>query len=352
VLEVWEGYATDPEIRFKGSSGGVVTALALFCLENEDIAGVLQVGANPQNPWKNMPVFSRNKSDLLACTGSRYSPAAPCERLDWIEQAQASCVFVGKPCDVVGLRKSEAVDAKLNSKVSLLISIFCATTPTSKGTQILLEELDVEPEQVEELRYRGCGWPGRTTVKIRGSSGEIRQMDYEQSWGGILSRYGQLRCRLCPDSTGEFADISCGDPWYREIEPDEPGWSLVLIRTERGREILQKAIRSGYVSLHKLHPDTLPRAQKALLQKRCHLFGRLLSMKITGVPSPKFTGFSLLANWRSLPIGAKACSILGTLKRSIFRKWILPVNPILHTFPTEESRRLLKTVADRSTKGD
>ena len=32
VLEVWEGYATDPEIRFRSSSGGVSTALALFCL--------------------------------------------------------------------------------------------------------------------------------------------------------------------------------------------------------------------------------------------------------------------------------------------------------------------------------
>ena len=37
VLEVWEGYATDPEIRYKGSSGGAATALALYCLEKKKL---------------------------------------------------------------------------------------------------------------------------------------------------------------------------------------------------------------------------------------------------------------------------------------------------------------------------
>ena len=32
ILEIWEGNSTDDEIRFKGSSGGVVTGLALACM--------------------------------------------------------------------------------------------------------------------------------------------------------------------------------------------------------------------------------------------------------------------------------------------------------------------------------
>ena len=35
VLELWEGYAADSVIRFSGSSGGLVTALATFCLEKQ-----------------------------------------------------------------------------------------------------------------------------------------------------------------------------------------------------------------------------------------------------------------------------------------------------------------------------
>ena len=53
VLEVWEGHATDPELRFKGSSGGVVSALALFCIEQKDYAGAVQVRARDDQPLLN-----------------------------------------------------------------------------------------------------------------------------------------------------------------------------------------------------------------------------------------------------------------------------------------------------------
>lgn len=329
VLEIWEGYAADPEIRFEGSSGGAATALALFCIEKEDFAGVLHIGATPEAPLQNVPVFSKSREDLLKYTGSRYSPAAPCERLNWIEESDSSCVFIGKPCDVVALRKSQAVDPKLNNKVGLAISIFCAGTPSTAGTYKLLDALGVKPEQIEEIRYRGRGWPGMATVKIKGSNGEFRQMSYEESWGDILSNYGQLRCRLCPDSTGEFADMACGDPWYRNIAPSDPGWSLILVRSERGKEILQKAIRSGYLVAVKMRADVLPRSQKALLSRRRHLFGRLLVMRMMGVPIPRYTGLYLFRNWQELPPIEKLRSIGGTLRRIVLRGWMRPLKPTI-----------------------
>lgn len=183
--------------------------------------------------------------------------------------------------------------------------------------------LGVRPEKVEELRYRGCGWPGMTTVKVKGTDGEQRQMAYEESWGNILSNYIQFRCRLCPDGTGEFADISCGDPWYREFEPDEPGRSLVLVRTERGRSILQRAMEAGYIELERAQPEIVAASQKALLNRRRALFGRLLAMRVMGVPVPRYTGFSLFNNWLALSTIKKIRSILGTFQRIIMRGWLI-----------------------------
>ncbi len=324
VLEVWEGYAADPDIRFKASSGGAATALALFCLEKENFSGVLHIGTNPSAPLQNVPVFSKSKEELLVCTGSRYSPAAPCEKLNWIEQAESDCVFIGKPCDVVALRKSQVVKPSLGNKGILAISIFCAGTPTTKGTYDLLAVLGIKPDEAEELRYRGHGWPGMTVARIKGNHDEVRQMTYEECWGNILSHYGQFRCRLCPDGTGEFADISCGDPWYREIEPDEPGRSLVLIRTERGHRILHKAMEAGYIELERVQPKVLAASQKSLLNKRQNLFGRLLAMRMMLVPTPRFSGFSLAWNWRRLTWTERLRSILGTFRRVIMRGWLRP----------------------------
>jgi coenzyme F420 hydrogenase subunit beta len=325
IMEVWEGYATDSQIRYNGSSGGLVTALALFCLEKQNASGVLHIGTRPEVPLKNVAVFSKSKQELLASTGSRYSPAAPCEKLGWIQQASSSCVFIGKPCDVVALRKSQAVNPVLNEKVNLAISIFCAGTPATEGTYNLLSVLGVKPEEVEELRYRGCGWPGMTTVKIKGCDGEIRQMTYAESLRTIWSTRAQLRCRLCPDSTGEFADISCGDPWYRKIEPDELGSSLVLVRTELGRRILHEAMEAGFIELESVRPEMVAASQKSLLNRRRNLFGRLLAMRIMCIPVPCYTGFSLFRSWLELRVLQKIRSFGGTLTRIILHGWIRPM---------------------------
>ena len=320
VIEAWEGYAADPEIRFEGSSGGAATALALFCIEKQNFAGVLHIGTKREAPLRNVPVFSKSREELLECTGSRYSPAAPCEKLNWIEESDSPCVFIGKPCDVVALRKSQAVKPRLNDTVGLAISIFCAGTPSTAGTYKLLDALCVKPEDVKEVRYRGRGWPGMTTVKTK-DNGEIRQMSYEESWGGILSNYGQFRCRLCPDSTGEFADISCGDPWYKKPESDEPGMSLVLVRTEKGRKFVQEAMTAGYIQLQRVDPSVLPLSQKSLELRRRHLWGRLLAMRLFLIPVPKYKGFRLFSNWRRLSAGGKVRSVLGTIRRIVTRNW-------------------------------
>jgi len=322
ILAIWEGYATEPKIRFRGSSGGVVTALSLFCLEKEKTSGVLHIGADSEIPWHNAPAFSKSRQELLALSGSRYSPAAPCRKLDWIEQAESNCVFIGKPCDVAALHKAQMNNPALASKVGLMISLFCAGTPSTQGTTVLLGALEVEAHDVAELRYRGYGWPGRTTVKLKGTNGEQRSMSYEKAWGDILCKYGQRRCRLCPDGTGEFADISCGDPWYRESGPSELGWSLILARTKRGKHILQKAVQDGYVTLSRVKPSVLPQSQKSLLAKRRKLWGRLLGLRMLAMPRPQFAGFSLRPNWRTLPMGEKLKSVLSTLVRSAYRKFL------------------------------
>ncbi len=166
-----------------------------------------------------------------------------------------------------------------------------------------------------------------TTVRVK-HSGRTQQMTYEESWGNILCNYSQFRCRLCPDSTGEFADISCGDPWYREIEPGEDGWSLVLVRSERGREVLQEAMNAGYVKLERVGPSTVPRSQKAILVRRRHLWGRLLMMRIMRIPAPRYEGFSLFRNWLRLSLAEKLRSLAGTLKRITLRGWTRPLKPI------------------------
>jgi coenzyme F420 hydrogenase subunit beta len=324
VLEVWEGYASDSEIHYNGSSAGLATVLALYCMEKENMHGALHIGSDPQTPWQNQTVLSRKREELLPRTGSRYAPASPCDGLHQIESAPAPCVFIGKPCDVAGLRKAQALQPELDKKVGVAIGIFCAGTPATLGTLDLFKSLRVNPEEVAEVRYRGKGWPGMFSVRLKGEEFPSHQVTYKDSWG-FLQQYRPLRCHLCPDGTSEFADISCGDPWYREIEEGEIGSSLVVVRTERGRQIVHGAIAAGYVRLERADPGKLEASQKNLLAKRSAIWGRVTALKAFGLPAPRLRGFSLFKNWLRLPFKAKLRSVVGTARRIASRKYYRPM---------------------------
>ncbi|PQO32844.1 coenzyme F420 hydrogenase [Bremerella cremea] len=323
VLELWEGHASDSQIRFAGSSGGVATALATVAVEQMNYSGVLHIAARKDRPLFNETVFSTNGQEMLERTGSRYAPASPCDKLHLIEEAEAPCVFIGKPCDVAATYQARRVRPKLDQNLGLTIGIFCAGTPTTRGTMETMKSMGIDdPASVTSVRYRGNGWPGNFTVEYQGERGpEVKELTYQESWGNTLQRHRQWRCYVCPDHTGEFADIAVGDPWHKPPTGDTPGRSLVVVRTERGRVFLQEAIRSGVVNLEKAEPNVLELAQPNLRDGRKILWPRLATSRIMFAASPRFSGFNLFNNWwKNTTIREKFHSIASTAKRVVTKR--------------------------------
>lgn len=297
VRELWEGFAADPEIRFKGSSGGVATALALYCIENEGMAGALHIGMDEERPYLNRNFFSVSRADLVKRAGSRYAPASVCADLGCIEVADRPCVLMGKPCDIASAQMARRIRPRLDRNLGLTVSIFCAGTPSTRATLVLLDRLGVERGDLTDLRYRGHGWPGMFSAGLRGAEGKRVETTYRDAWDNVLTRNRPARCLMCPDGSGEFADISSGDPWYRPIEEGELGTSLILARTERGSAILHAALAAGYVTATPCAPEILPRSQPGLAARRRHVFPKLLALWFLRLPRPRFRGFGLWRAW-------------------------------------------------------
>lgn len=330
VRAMWEGYASEPEIRFAGSSGGVATALAAYCIEQAGMAGVLHIGARADVPYLNETRFSRSRAELLAHAGSRYAPASPCERLDLIENAESESVFIGKPCDVAAARMAADLRPGLAKRLGLTIGIFCAGTPSTKGTLQMLAKLGVDdPSAVRSVRYRGNGWPGRATATAAGDPPELdRSLSYAESWGELLQQHRQWRCYLCADHTGEFADVAVGDPWYRPTG-DDPGRSLVLARTERGVRIIEAAIKAGVLTLEPVAPHILPASQPNLIGARGNVWARVATLRMAGQAAPRYRNLPMAgAWWRHLTVAEKLRSTLGTLRRIARRRLWRPVELI------------------------
>jgi coenzyme F420 hydrogenase subunit beta len=329
VLEVWEGHALDPELRFRGSSGGVVSALALHGIQSGAAAGVVQVTARRDEPLLNETVISRSRADVLAASASRYSPASPCERLADVRADGREHIFVGKPCDVAGAQHLMRTDERLRNSVGLTISIFCAGTPSQAATEELIRALNIDDDaSIEEIRYRGRGWPGRMAVRYRQAvdkPSKLSSMTYERGWGEFLSKHAQWRCRMCADHLGEHADLSVGDPWYRPIGEGELGESLIVVRTERGRQALRAAVRAGYLAIERRSVTTLAASQPNLERAKGAVFARCLTARAMGGAAPIYRGGALHRVWlRALSPIAKLHSVGGTIKRILKKRILRP----------------------------
>ena len=320
VLEVWEGHATDRELRYSGSSGGVISALGLHGVMDAQAGGVIHIRQRDDIPLLNETVLSSDREGLLRGSGSRYAPASPCDSLDLAVQSEQPVVFIGKPCDVAATRGAERHTDELRGKIAVTIALFCAGAPSTAGTLEMLDTMNVDDvTKIDEIRYRGNGWPGEAAVQM--DDGESHRLSYAESWGRILQKHRPWRCRLCIDHTGEFADIAVGDPWYREIEPGEPGSSLVVVRTERGQRFIADAIAAGHVELRRVDHAVLPASQPNLLGTRGAVWGRIATSRLLGVPVPRYRRMPSFTHWiHELTLAEKVSSIGGTAKRILQRR--------------------------------
>lgn len=316
-LEIWEGHAADGEVRFRASSGGVLSAISLYCLEREGMRFVLHTGMDPERPWRNTTVASRTREEVLSHAGSRYTPSSPCDGLRRIEDSDGPCVFIGKPCDAAAVMALRKERPRLDRNLGVVLTFFCAGTPCSQATIDLVKKTGIDPAEAEEIRFRGNGWPG--TFKVRGgiASGS-REMEYRDSWGYLARAHRSFRCHLCPDGLGEIADISSGDAWHRYSADGNPGESIVLVRTGRGGELLGKAAAAGYLDLVPSTAEKVVEAQ-GLVDRRAEVFGRTLGMRLFFLPVPEYRGFHLFGSWlRSTPWNM-ARTVFGTARRILTR---------------------------------
>ena len=291
-LESWAVSAADPEQRYRGASGGALTALSAWLTDTGRANKV--IGAGPaQNPRCTVSVTITDRETAMAAAGSRYAPVATLASPGVLDPGTA---VVAKPCEASALAR--LADGRASGvERPIILSFFCAGTPSQTATDALVDELvPAGGQTVQALRYRGCGWPGEFTVATE--SGE-HGMDYRTSWGDRLGPTMQWRCKICPDGVGESADLVACDNW----EVDEQGYPVfdegdgrsgLLVRTERGRELFHAALEAGVLAGEPLEAGRIAAVQPGQTWRRDNLAARLLGARIAGAPIPVFRGFPLL----------------------------------------------------------
>ena len=145
-------------------------------------------------------------------------------------------------------------------------------------------------------------------------------MSYRDTWGAILSRHVQFRCKICPDGTGGFADLVCADAWHCDEEgyplhEEAEGVSLVLARTGTGAALVEAAVSAGRLAIESFPLDGIAPMQPGQKGRKTALAARLAALWLLMRPRPRYRGFHMLAAMRSARPRWIVRNFLGTARR-------------------------------------
>lgn len=250
-FDCYISHATDYDIRYNSASGGLVTALLTFALEEGIIDGALVTKMRDDRPLEPQPFIATTGEEIISAAKSKYCPVPANIVLKSILEQDGRFAVVGLPCHIHGIRKAQAVNKKLKERIALHLGLFCSASDSFWLNEFISWKYGIKKEDVTQLHYRGQGWPGYMTIHFKNGARKLIPVDDWIIFHG--SGFTRRRCTLCCDMTSEFADISFGDAWrLPESAQDTVGKSLIISRSKMGEYCLQKAASKGKIVLKKI----------------------------------------------------------------------------------------------------
>jgi coenzyme F420 hydrogenase subunit beta len=237
------GYATDPAIRRRGSSGGVISAVLNYLLKEKKIDGVLTLVDLPDKPLQPQAKIITDVKDLLAAAQSKYCLAPVNTILREIGERNGKFAYVGLPCQIHSIRKLQMIHDPNVRNLSLLIGSYCGSINYFTSINDFLKKNKVNDlSLVRRIQYRAGEWPGKLLIKLNNG----KEFELEKFYANYMTMfYTVKRCQVCFDLTNEFADISAADAWSPKYEERGKGYSLFISRTALGEKVIKECLEKG-----------------------------------------------------------------------------------------------------------
>ena len=140
--------------------------------------------------------------------------------------------MVGTPCEIMAASK---IQHYTDSPIDVKLGLFCMENFSYKYFENLLDEYDLTMDDIEKFQIdKGFVFlflKTKETVKIPLS---------------VAKRIIRKNCDICVELTSETSDISIGSIG------SEDGWSTLIIRTEKGEQIVDGAINQKFIESKEL----------------------------------------------------------------------------------------------------
>jgi coenzyme F420 hydrogenase subunit beta len=254
VRRVVMARALAPEFTKRAQNGGVVSALIDLALEE----GVIQAAILTERDAELLPQgrIVKSREEVLSCSGSSYVTGYTLEVLNrgpW--QGEERIGVVGLPCQVLALSRMKASPLEKRTpidRVDLVVGLFCTWALDYRPFAGFLRErfgdkpiskLDITP-------------PPERLLNVT-SGNELHQIPLDE-----IRAFIRPSCQVCLDMTSELSDLSVGT-----VEGEE-GWNTVIVRTDRGEDILGRAESKGALEIRPYPEDKWAHLKEASILKK------------------------------------------------------------------------------------
>jgi coenzyme F420 hydrogenase subunit beta len=241
--------AADDTVHRMGQDGGLVSAILLWAMAEGYIDGALSSFVDPDDAWKAIPGVAATHDEVMASAGSRYTYSANTLAIsDAKERGLTKLALVGMSCQssvppVMWHRKV----GKISKPIVFNLGLLCSKTfDDAIFEELFWAKYGLEKQEMVKMNIKGV-------FQIWMRDGSYHEINLKEchAW----TREG---CVHCPDFAAEHADISCGG-----IGKDND-WTLTIVRTDLGREIISRMIGDGTIVARPADEDP---AAVALMRK-------------------------------------------------------------------------------------
>lgn len=233
-IESYTACAEDNVTRFKGASGGVISAMITELIQNcgYNCTFVLKDSIYGE-PTRLEAVMKME--DIEKSVGSKYVPASAFNVIKALQTyAKADftlkCIVVGTPCVLRGIRNYMRLHDIPEDNI-LFFGLFCDGTMHYNFLRYIADRYG----KFEKLNFRSKvpnGWPGDMLLELNGGQAQAIPRTERMKLKPIFMLPA---CLSCNDKLNPYADIAFGD-CYIPLKADKKGKSFVIVRTEKGEE--------------------------------------------------------------------------------------------------------------------
>jgi coenzyme F420 hydrogenase subunit beta len=254
---LYVGFSKDEHIRRIAGSAGVISTILVHLLETKKIDGAIVLGMSKVEPWMNKSYIATTKKEILAAAQSKYTISSVNELLGEAEKFNGKLAYVGLPCQVHSIRKLQMQNDPSVRNIEYIIAPFCGLNMHFSSIESYLRAFgEKDYRDIKDLQFRHGEWPGSMRVEMK--SGKVYLLPKFHA-NYLIPFHMMQRCKLCIDLANEFADISVGDAWAPVYEERGKGFSLVVVRSEKGAQLAREMESENLLDLQPLSTEVAVR---------------------------------------------------------------------------------------------